>query len=93
MGATRHGGAPSAVHEQPTAGTPSELAADAHLRVVRGAPGAEEVAALAAVFAALAQGARRGPARGPGRPRVSWDHPGPGRAGALGYRAPGSWTS
>ncbi len=44
MGATRHGGAPSAVHEQPTAPTAPAPTDDAHLRVIRGAPGAEEVA-------------------------------------------------
>ncbi|MFE6776491.1 acyl-CoA carboxylase epsilon subunit [Streptomyces sp. NPDC057702] len=94
MGAPRPGGAPSAVHERSTAPAAGPTGApDASLRVVRGAPGAAEVAALAAVFAALAQSARHRPGRGPGRPRVSWDHPGPGRPGALGYRAPGAWTS
>ncbi|WP_246495841.1 acyl-CoA carboxylase epsilon subunit [Streptomyces zagrosensis] len=65
------------------------------LCVVRGTAGAEEVAALTALFAALAQSA--GPRRrlddGIDRSRVSWDHPGPGRRGGLGYRAPGAWTS
>ncbi|MFT2015070.1 acyl-CoA carboxylase epsilon subunit [Streptomyces sp. 796.1] len=94
MGHLGRDGALNAVREhQHTAAGPADDAGRPQLRVVRGTPAAEEVAALAAVFAALAQSAR--PRRGTGRtrPRASWDHPGHGLPSGLGYRAPGAWTS
>ena len=69
-----------------------EAPAQPHLRVVKGDPSAEELAALVTVVAAVsAAAASAGPAR---KPRPEWSHPARGHRSALspglgGWRASG----